>query len=248
MKSTLPASHLLRHYVLFALTVVFLLTMIRAAYGLWQFPKVMEADALVEIFVTGLRLIAPVIIGSLLGMFDFSRGLAKYIVLTLLILGLLFVLLTELISPWFIQEQGVRPDLPLLMNLENPQEALRSLGSQYLIPTIIGTVLVGLIFIAFWARLETSRMLRYRLSRLPAILLALVGGALCVVAIWSDVDPRNPPLYPGTGLISADATVNDIATNTGYKTLYSIALPYINQIQEAAPGADTGTEAETPAE
>jgi hypothetical protein len=240
MKSTLPATHLLRHFVLFALTIIFLLTMIRAAYGLWQFPKVMEADALVDIFIMGVRfdlaligyiLLIPVVLGSLLGMFDSTRLLAKWLVPGWLIAGLLFILLAELVTPYFVAEQGLRPDIPLLSAVEKPLAALKTVWSEHLIPAVIGVVLAVLILIAFWSRLETSRLLRYRLSRLSAMLLAIVGGAGCLLAIWSGVDPRQPALSPGSGLISADATVNDIASNTAFKTLYSIALPYLNESQ-----------------
>lgn len=240
MKSTLPATHLLRHFVLFALTIIFLLTMIRAAYGLWQFPRVMEADALVDIFVVGVRfdlaligylLLIPVVLGTLLGMFDSTRLLARWLVFGWLIAGLLFILLAELVTPYFVAEQGLRPDIPLLSALENPLAALKTVWSEHLIPAVIGVVLAALILIAFWSRLEISRLLRYRLSRLSAMLLAIVGGAICLLAIWSGVDPRQPALSPGSGLISADATVNDIASNTAFKTLYSIAMPYLNEAQ-----------------
>ena len=48
MKSKLPASHLFRQFLLFALTLVFLLTVIRAAYALWQFSRIEVADTVTE--------------------------------------------------------------------------------------------------------------------------------------------------------------------------------------------------------
>ena len=47
--------HLVRHYLLFVFVVVFLLTLARAAYNLWQFDKVVEANVLIPSFLQGLR-------------------------------------------------------------------------------------------------------------------------------------------------------------------------------------------------
>ena len=70
-------------------------------------------------------------------------------------------------------------------------------------------------------------MLRYRLSAIPALLTVLVGGALCLLAIWSTPDLRQPPWSPADAQISDDALVNELAMNTTYKFLYSLAEPYI---------------------
>ena len=246
MNSILSATHLLRHFVLFTLSVVFLLTMTRAGYSLWQFPKVLEANVLVDMFVTGLRfdlalvglvLLVPVLLGSFFGMFNLTRGLAKLIVILWLSLGMMYVLLTELVTPYFIAQQGVRPDVPLILSVENPLETIATLWSGQLIPAIIGVVLAVLILIAFWTRLETSRLLRFRLSRLSALALMLVGGALCLLAIHSSIDPKPTRLVlsPGDALVSTDVTVNDIVLNTGYKTAFSVVLPLINAASDELP-------------
>jgi len=236
MKSRLSATHLLRHLVLFLFIGVFLLTMIRAAYVLWQFPKVLESGALIDVFVMGLRydlalmgiiLLPVLVLGAVFGMLPFLRGFAKFLVILLLMLGMIFILVTELISPYFLAEQGLRPDLPVLMAVKDPVSMLASLWSAYMIPAIIGVVLTVLIIIAYWSRLETNRLYRFPLAPLSTIALLIVGVVLCALAIYSGIDPAKPPLSPTAGLISSETIINEIALNSGYKMLYSLVAPYL---------------------
>lgn len=231
MKSTLPASHLLRQYVLFALTAIFLLTVIRAAYGLWLFPRLDEANAVIPLFVQGLRFdlaliglvcIVPVVLGSFLAMSNATRGLAKFLVSSFLLVGLFLILSLELLTPWFIDTQGLRPDLALLGAVENPIESFMGVVTHHAVPLAIGVMLCGLIMIAYWLRMELPRFLRYRVARPSAFFLAVLGGLICLVAIWSTPDLRKNVFSPANSHISQDQTVNDLSMNSAYKTLFSM--------------------------
>lgn len=236
MKSRLSATHLLRHLALFLFIGVFLLTLIRAAYVLWQFPKAIGSNALLDIFVMGLRydlalmgilLLPVVVLGSLFGMLGVTRGFAKFLVIFLLMLGMFFILVSELITPYFLAEQGVRPDLSVLTAIKDPVTMFASLWSAYMIPAIIGLVLTVLIIVAYWSRLETNRLLRFPLKALSSIVLLIVGVVLCGLAIYSGVDPSQPPLSPSAGLISSETIINEITINSGYKMLYSFVAPFL---------------------
>jgi len=236
MKSRLSATHLLRHLALFLFIGVFLLTLIRTAYVLWQFPKAMESNALLDIFVMGLRydlalmgilLLPVVVLGCLFGMLSVTRGFAKFLVIFLLMLGMFFILLSELITPYFLAEQGVRPDLSVLTAIKDPVTMFASLWSAYMIPAIIGLVLTVLIIVAYWSRLEINRLFRFPLTVLSSIVLLIVGVALCGLAIYSGVDPSKPPLSPSAGLISSETIINEITLNSGYKMLYSFVAPFL---------------------
>lgn len=238
MKSTLPATHLLRHFLLFVLTVFFLLTVMRAAYGLWQFPKLEQTDSILSLFVQGLRfdlaligmiVLVPVVLGSLLAMSDATRGFAKFLITLFLVGGLLLVLVLEMVTPWFVDTQGLRPDLNILASMSEPVQTLQQVAKEHAIPFAIAVLLCLLITIAFLSRLELGRFLRYRLSVPSALTLAVFGGLACIVAIWSTPDLRKPALSPGDSLISVDTTVNELVMNTTYKSLYSAALPYLNR-------------------
>lgn len=239
MKSTLPASHLLRQFLLFVLTTVFLLTLMRAAYGLWQFVKLEETNALVPLFVQGLRFdlsligaicLVPVVLGTLLSMLRVTRGLAKFVIVLFLFVGLVLILVLEFLTPWFVHTQGLRPDLGLIGAVESPVDVIKALFADYAIPMAVGAALCLLICIAFWSRLELQRFLRYRLSVPSALVLAILGGILCVVAIWSTPDLRKAPLSLADAQISQDATVNDLAMNTAYKTIYNMLMPVLEPL------------------
>ncbi|ASJ72536.1 hypothetical protein [Granulosicoccus antarcticus] len=234
MKSKYPASHLLRQFLLFALTVLFLLTLIRAAYGLWQFPKLSQADRVLPWFVEGLRYdvalvglicFIPVVVGSLLSMLSKTRALAKFMISAFLLSGLLLVLVMELITPWFLQTQGLRPDVALLGQIEHPAAVLATVFSEQSIPLSVASFLCVLILVTFWGRMEMRRFLKYRLSVPSALSLSIVGGMVCILAIRSSSDMSRPGLSPLDSLISEDAIVNDLTMNTTYKLLYSIVQP-----------------------
>jgi len=234
MKSSLSATHLFRHLALFLFIAVFLLTMARAGYVLWRFPEFLETNTLVDAFLMGLRydlalcavLLVPVLlIGGVFGMFKITRGLAKFFVALLLMLGMIFILVTELITPYFMVEQGIRPDIHVLAAIEDPVATIASLWSAYMIPAIIGLVLTVLIIIAYQSRLEVGRLLKFRLSRVSTPFLIIVGLAVAGLAIYSGIDFSKPPLSPTTHLISTETIINEIALNTGYKSLHSVVSP-----------------------
>ena len=233
MSTALPATHLLRRYLLFALTLVFLLTMLRAGYALWQFTAVADAEVLVTVFLHGLRfdlaligalLIIPVFLFTLMSMFGFSHGLVRFLSPLWMMLTLAFVLIAELVTPWFMITEGVRPGLTEWLELEAPLTLLRDVPQQFPIPAAVGGLICILILIAFWQRLENNRLLPYPLRKVAAMFMAVVGGILCVFAVWSGpiIDGGNP-LTTRDALISTDQTVNELTMNTGFKVIATAA-------------------------
>ena len=228
MAANLPATHLLRRFALFALTAVFLLTTLRAGYALWRFPAVEESGAFAALFLQGLRFdlalvglvcLVPVTLGSLLAMFGPSRAAARALVVAFLVLGLVLMLLAELVTPWFLAERGARPGVAELASVGDPLGALVAAALAHPVVAGLGTVLAALVTVAFWARLEVSRLLRFPLSKGSALALAALGGAACTFAIWSGPVLERAPLSPADASITADATVNELVMNSAWKTL-----------------------------
>ena len=237
IKSVLPATHLIRQYLLFVFTVVFLLTMIRSAYALWKFSELEETGAFVALFIQGLRFdlaligficLVPVVLGSLLSMFKLTRGLAKFIISLFLLVGLGMILLLEFVTPWFVDTQGIRPDVSTFQALESPFEVIRGAVLEHTIPAAVLGVLSLLILLAFWLRMELNRFLRFPVSKPTAFATALIGGVLCVLAFWSTPDLREPPFGSADAQISNNETINDLAMNTTGKMIYSLLLPYLS--------------------
>jgi len=229
--SRLPIGHLIRHYLLFAFAVLFLLTLARAGYNIWQLHMFEDVNTLLSSFLFGLRfdvaligilLAVPVFIVPLLAMFRWTRMIAKGFSILWLILALAVVLLLELITPYTVQTAGLRPDLAVLTEMGNPVDVLAQLWSKYIIPASIGVLLALLIFIAFWSRLETTRFLRHPVKKLPAIAMSILGLALCLYAARSSINPITDTLTPQHALISAETTVNELTLNSAYKSLFSV--------------------------
>jgi len=230
MKSALSVTHLIRHFLLFVFTVVFLLTVVRAGLNLWVLTKVGDVQTLASSFVTGLRfdlatigylLVVPIVVVTLFGMFKYTRVLARWFSLWWMMLALLLILVLELISPYFIHTANVRPDLHILQEMQDPVGTIASLWSIYLVPALIGTVLLALIAIAYWARMDSNRFLRYPVVKWSGLLFMIFGVALCVLAARSSIDLEAPGLGPDAALISTEGVVNEISMNSTYKFLMS---------------------------
>ncbi len=238
MKSALSASHLLRVFALYAFVTLFLLTLTRAGFSLWRLSDVESVkgfdtlQGFADLFVMGWRfdlaligavLFIPVTLGTLFSMLGPLRVIGKIIIVLFLVLGMLFVLFAEYVTPYFLNLSNTRPDLEGIMAISNPAEAIAGLWSTQLIPAVIGLVLLLLIFIAFIARLELSRLLRFRISPLSGITLMIVGGVLCVFAMISSVEfITSPgtiptPLSTEASQISSDMLVNELSMNTAFK-------------------------------
>lgn len=235
MKETLPATHLMRQFLLFVLVALFLLLLLRAGHALWQFDAVESlADTNggpVRLFLTGLRFdvsliglvcLVPVVIGPLLAMFESTRWLAKWLVVLWLFAGLAFILFTELLTPLFIASAGERPDASAMTDTAGLADLVRAAAARHPVPSAVASLLVVLILIAYLARMEISRFLRYRLSRPSALLLAVVGGALCVLAAWSNLPVITPMLSPDVAVLGGSTVVDQLSMNSGWTTLHSL--------------------------
>ena len=236
MKTIHTATHLLRQFMLFALTVLLLLSVMRLAYGFWQFPKIVEADALLSLFLHGLRFdialigllcVVPVFLGSLLSVFDVTRAAAKFVIIAFLLGGVFLVLTLELFTPWFISTQGVRPDQAVFAAIESPLSGIKHVFAEHTVPIVIGLIVSFLILIAFWNRLEVSRFLRRRVYAPTGVLLAVVGLVLCALLIRSTLDFTKSTLSPADAAISSDSVVNELAMNTTFKMFHSVVSPLL---------------------
>ena len=230
MTASVPATHLLRRFAVFAFTVVFLLTLLRAGHALWRFPAVEGQGALAPLFLQGLRFdlalvgmvcLVPVVLGPVLGMFEPTRGVARTVVVAFLVAGLVLVLLCELVTPWFLAKAGARPGAGELAAVADPLGAILGAVRAHPVVAGLGTLLAILVLIAFWARLEVSRLLRFPLSRGSALALALLGGAVCTLAIWSGPVLDRAPLSTADAVVGDDATVNELVMNSAWKALAS---------------------------
>ena len=231
--ATLPAIHLTRRFALFAATVVFLLTTLRAGHALWHFPAVEATGALVPLFLQGLRIdvalvgmvcLVPIVLGPVLGAFAPTRALARAPVLGALVSGLALVLVAELATPWFLAELGERPGLGAIRAVEDPLGALVGAVRGHPLVAGLGALLVALVLVAFWERLEAARLLRLPLARGPAFAHAALGGLACAVAIgWGSPGVGDGPLSIVHARLTDDPLVDELIMNSAWKVLVTAA-------------------------
>ena len=229
MTSTLPAAHLLRQFLLFALFVLSLQLALRAGYALWRYPAFEEAGLpLAGLFLTGLRFdlslvggvcLVPLALGSLLGAFDATRGLARVLVVVWLVLALGAILAAELLTPVFIAVDGARPDAAVLADPAELAVAAGELVRRYPAWSAAGSAVLVLVLVAYAARMEPARLLRHRLARRPALALAVLGGLACAALARSRLDPREPPLALADVALGGPPVVDQIAANSGWTLL-----------------------------
>ncbi len=231
MKTHQSVYTLIRQYLLFTLTVLFLLTLARAGYNLWHFTQVSDVPTLVQSFWQGFKfdlasvgvlLAVPVFVVPLLAMFRATVPLARWF--SLLWVALAFVLLVtlELVTPYFLESSAVRPDASEFASAGGVVDMLADVWSRFMIPAIIGTVLVVLILIAFWGRLNTRHFLRKPVKMIPAIMMSVFGLAFCVMATHASIDLTKPMIDPSAALVSTESVVNEITLNSTYKGLYAL--------------------------
>ena len=234
--------HLLRQYILFVLVVVFLLTLARAGYALWYFPLLGETQTITSVFVKGLRFdlaliglicLIPTVIGTLFSILGVTKSLAKLIISVFFFGGFLLITLLELVTPWFLHTQGVRPDFSILASLDSPVGAVQEIFGQSPILLVSGIVVALVLLIAYWIRMDLKRFLRLRIGFFSGVLYAVFCAVLCIIAIWSTTDIRKAPLGIEDSVIVENETVNEIALNTTYKALTSIAAPHIESLHAA---------------
>ena len=183
-----------------------------------------------DLSLVGIVCFVPVVLGSLLAMFDATRAIAKGLILVWLVLGLALVLVAELVTPYFLANEAVRPDADALGNLPALVPDLVALAVRHPVPAALGVLLVLLILVAYLARVESARFLHYRVSRPSALALAVFGGLLCLVAARSSFDPFAPPLSPADVALGGEAVVDQIAMNSAWTTLHSLTMPWLQGV------------------
>jgi len=233
MAALLSATHLLRRFALFALTLLFLLTASRAGYALWHQEVLTGGNDALRLFVNGLRVdlalvgllsLPAIVVAPLLGALRGGRGTARALVTGSLTLAVMAVLLAEYITPGILQFAGVRPDTQVLAAMQDASAATLSGLRAAPLPALLGALLIALVMIAFIARLDSRRLLAHPLSTGSATAVALLGGAACLLAVWSGATGPGMPMADGgvspAAVGGASPSVDELALNTAWKMLY----------------------------
>jgi len=245
MADVLSATHLVRRFALFALTLLFLLTMLRAGHALWHFTALPQPPSLPDLFIQGLRvdlslvgtLLLPIVVSApLLGLLDGGRGVARLLVIALLTASLVGVLVAEYITPAVWLAEGVRPGVRVLEDVGGAAGSVLAGLRAAPVPALLGAVLIALVTIAFLSRLETRRLLARRLSGGSALTLSLLGGLACLIALWSGIPGLTDPLTMEATRIGDVPLANELVLNTAWKLLYPPVIDPLLAVLSNVPG------------
>jgi len=230
MSPVLSSLHLARRFALFALTLLFLLTALRAGLVLVHDASVVPEGRVSALFIQGWRvdlaligvlLLPAVSVAPLLGAFAAGRGLARLLVSAWLTVSVFGVLLLEYLTPALLRAEGVRPDQSLLLDPARASASLLGNLQAFPVQAVLGAVLIVLVLIAFRYRLDTQRLLVRRLSLGSALALSLFGTLLCLIAAWSGIPGVSEPLTLAATRIGGVAPpVDELVLNTAWKVLY----------------------------
>ena len=208
--------------VMMALAACIALSVVRAGFVFWKWPRVQAVNGLPEVFLFGLQMDLQLIaylmaVPLMLFVIAGNKGVKP---IGFWLTGwFTFMVFMELATPSFLNEYGVRPNRLFIEYLIYPREVIRLLWGDYKLPLFLSVVLLPLTAMFIWR--QYGRMTRQildwpftkRLLVFPLLALAVVAGAR------SSFGHR--PANPSTAAFSSDPQVNDLALNSTYSVLYA---------------------------
>jgi len=211
---------------LFAITLLFVLTVSRLALSIWLLPKINGWTEFSELMFWGLRLDI-----QLIGLFSFllvgltvvmAHGRAAFswrLVLRLIVTLIVpTAILLELMTPSFLLEYGVRPNRLFYEYLNSPKEVGSMLLTSRLAMVVFGlAVLAGSVIFTWkisrrWVANSCWRRTDWLVA--PALLLICFAGAR------GTADHR--PLNPASAAITSNAMLNDLPMSSAYSLIYAM--------------------------
>jgi len=228
-KTAGPLRGNLKIFLVFAISLLAMLTLSRFLLVAWQWQRVVDAGMLQSIFAQGLRfdlvllglfLAVPALLFPVLASNRFLLPAWRLLLWTWLPAALLVALFMEISSFSFIEQFDARPNILFFEYLDHPREVGATLWAAYKLPLLLATVGLGagalLAFRGFRrmaATVTPTGVLRAALLT-PVLLIACLG------IIRSTTDHR--PVNPSTVALSRDPLVNELALSSTYTALYAL--------------------------
>jgi phosphoglycerol transferase MdoB-like AlkP superfamily enzyme len=198
------------------------LSLIRAGFVVWHWPRVQAANGLPEVFLIGLQLDFQLIAYFMsvpVLLFLITGNKAAKLIGFWLTGGITFMIFMELATPSFLNEYGVRPNRLFIEYLSYPKEVLGLLWGQYKLPIFLSAVLLPLAAIGVWRQYGKlacnlqNWAFKKRVLIFPLLALVVFAGAR------SSIGHR--PANISTAAFSSDPLVNDLALNSTYSVMYA---------------------------
>ena len=218
----------LRPMLTFLLSALSILLLSRLALVAWQWPRVSDAQMLVNVLVQGLRFdlvtcgllfIIPALSFPLSGMGKFGWNAWKGMMAWYLPACFTMLVFLEISTPSFVAQYDVRPNELFFKYLIYPKEVLSMLWKAYPLQLIIGFVAVPASLIWMRSRMRRPMLLARSPGFAAAVLATPLLLVLCLVMVRSTTAHR--PVSPSTVARSSDPMVNSLSLNSSYSLLYA---------------------------
>lgn len=219
----------LKPFAAYLLVTFAVLSLARVGLSLWLAERVSAVDGWGYILLQGVRfdlvlqgllLAVPLSLSPLLAALPWSRRAWAAIVPVLLSAYTVFIVFTELATPWFVLEYDLRPNVLFLKYLEYPREVASMLLAGYRWPLVLAAIAVPATAWFSWrcyARHSQSAPAPapvFALAAVPVLLL------VCAIAWRSTFDHR--PVNPSDVAFSTDPLVNMLPLSSAYSVLYAM--------------------------
>lgn len=218
----------LRPLFAFSWRLVLILTVFRAIFVAWQWPRVVAADMLVATLLQGLRfdlvllgllLVFPLLLFPVLASNRTLLPAWRALLRIGLPLALLFVVFMECSTPSFINQFDGRPNILFLEYLNHPREIAATLWAAYKLSIVTAVFLVSAITWVVAQQLGKLVVPIRPTGFLPALAVTPLLLIVCFGLIRSTTDHR--PVNPSTVALSNDPLVNELALSSAYTVLYA---------------------------
>lgn len=210
---------------------IILLTLSRLGLCYWKRERVINANGVKPIFLSGLRmdivtmcylLILPSLLTCLLTGVEPINDIWLTFLRVWIVAGLWLLVYMEISTPTFINEYDVRPNRFFVEYLIYPKEVMSMLWTGYKLELFLGVIISALSLYAGWI---FSGVI---VSDLPSLAwywrlpLGLLIVGLCVLGARSSFGHRG--INPSMIAFSNDNLINDMALNSTYSVIYAIKL------------------------
>lgn len=219
----------LKIILVFAVSLLAILTLSRLLLVAWQWQRVVAAGMLQTVFVQGLRfdlvllgmcLAVPALLFPALASNRRLLPAWRLLLWTWLPAALLIALFMEMSSVSFIEQFDARPNILFFEYLNHPREVGATLWAAYKLPLLLAVAVVGggaLLAVRSFRRMASSVTVT---GVLRAAVVTPVLLLVCLGMIRSTTDHR--PVNPSTVALSGDPLVNELALSSTYTALYAL--------------------------
>jgi len=169
-----------------------------------------------DLIVVSALVLVPVLLVPLLG----NKTIWPKALLLFLVSAFSLVVFMEVVTPTFIAEYDLRPNILFVEYLRYPREVFSMLLGGYKLDIVLALIALVAVTVLFTRFLSTSVAPLPRFKIKTALFCSSLLVVLCILGMRSSLGHR--PANPATVAFSTDLLVNDLILSSLYSTLYAV--------------------------